>query len=161
MQTSLTVDRIRLLPALSFCLAALCASVIFYICIDALTGRGFLKVASRQPKCAVQEKVLLAYRVLRRPIHIILKQLESRTSIPVSHCSVQENGSYVCVFVCVCLKAWHIHINDAAYPSVLSCIFVCCTLLYLTVLQMCLCECVLVSLGKELQCFQTWKYVFI
>ena len=101
MQTSPTVDRIRLLPALSFCLAALCASVIFYICIDALTGRGFLKVASRQPKCAVQEKVLLAYRVLRRPIHIILKQLESRTSIPVSHCSVQENGSYVCVFVCL------------------------------------------------------------
>lgn len=70
----------------------ICASVIFDICIDPLTGRGFLKVASRQPKCAVQEKVLLAYRVLRRPIHIILKQLGSRTSIPVSHCSVQENG---------------------------------------------------------------------
>lgn len=70
----------------------ICASVISDICIDAAAGRGFLEVASEQPKCAVQEKVLLAYRVLRRPIHIILKQLESRTSIPVSHCSLWENG---------------------------------------------------------------------
>lgn len=69
----------------------ICASVSFDICTDALAERGFLKVASRQPKCAVQEKVLLAYCVLRRPIHIILKQLESRTSIPVRYCSVQEN----------------------------------------------------------------------
>lgn len=60
----------------------ICASVSFDICIDVLTERGFSKVTSQQPKCAVQEKVLLAYRMLRRPIHIILKQLESRTSIP-------------------------------------------------------------------------------
>lgn len=43
----------------------------------------------------VQEKVLLAYLTLRRPLRIILKTFQCRTFVLVSHCSIHDTRSCV------------------------------------------------------------------